>query len=580
MLLLRKITVLAIAICLLVSLGVLGSAGAATTEVSFCEKCHAPAPPPPDPVIEPLPELTCSTCHTSGSETPAANQIPLNQLHLAPVDTIPFNAVHLTPLDTCSECHTTDSSDTPIPVDTAHIKPFNYCSSCHTTDSGSGATPIPVDTDHYILGDPLCEFCVPQLAPLDTCADCHIPVSGPSTITQIPVNTKHLRPLETTCTDCHNAASTSTSSIPLDTVHLNPFDSTTCTECHNSGSQGNIILLPVESSCGDCHNTPASSDLSIQTSIEKELYLPGKTVTYLFKISNPGKIPLNNVIVLADACSPLRTGGDTNGDNLLDPGEIWIFGCTFLPTWQTTNPVINSAHVTGGYMGTMHITAEGEASLYPFTLGTNVNDYSGDDIPWAGSFTVKISRYNPDTGTYAYLNSFSLSESAPLNLWLNEGKYKFEETNLPQGFLPVMPLEITIPGASYPFTATITNTVWYGCTPGYWKNHGDSWQPTGYTTTSLVSNSFSHAEPYGTKTLLQALNFKGGNSLNGAKEILLRAGTAGQLNEAAFGNDYPTYLSVTALDTAVSDALSKDRTTMLTLATSLDKGNNGYCPKS
>jgi len=393
------------------------------------------------------------------------------------------------------------------------------------------------------------------------------------------VDAIHLRPLGTTCADCHNADSAIASSIPLNSVHLNPFDSS-CTECHNSDSPGNIILLPVESSCGDCHNTPASSDLSIQTSIEKELYLSGKTVTYLFEVSNPGKIPLNNVVVLADACSPLRTSGDTNGDDLLDPDEIWIFRCTYTPTWGTTNPVVNPAHVTGGYMGTMKISDEEEVSLYPFTLGKNVKDYSGDDITWEGSFTVHVSKYNPGTSTYTYLNSFSFSESAPLNLWLGEGKYKLEETNLPQGFLPVTPLEITIPGASYPFTATITNTVWYGCTPGYWKNHRNSWQSTGFTTTSLVSNSFSNAAPYGTRTLLQALNFGGGNTLNGAKEILLRAGTAGQLNEAVFGNDYPPYLSVTVLDTAVSDALSKDRATMITLATSLDMENKGYCPKS
>ena len=40
----------------------------------------------------------------------------------------------------------------------------------------------------------------------------------------------------------------------------------------------------------------------------------------------------------------------------------------YLPTWGTTNPVVNPAHVTGGYMGTMKISDEGEASLYPFTL--------------------------------------------------------------------------------------------------------------------------------------------------------------------------------------------------------------------
>ena len=119
-----------------------------------------------------------------------------------------------------------------------------------------------------------------------------------------------------------------------------------------------------------------------------------------------------------------------------------------------------------------------------------------------------------------------------------------------------------------------------GCTPGYWKNHTDSWPPTGYTTNQAVLTVFSEASEYPTQghsTLWQALSFDGGSGVEGAVEILLRASVAAVLNAAHPGVAYPRAASQVIAD--VNSALaSGSRDTMLTLAAALDADNNRGCP--
>jgi hypothetical protein len=118
-----------------------------------------------------------------------------------------------------------------------------------------------------------------------------------------------------------------------------------------------------------------------------------------------------------------------------------------------------------------------------------------------------------------------------------------------------------------------------GCTPGYWKNHLDSWPPAGYSPNQALSTVFS-AGGLGTlasNTLLQALKFGGGSTLTAKKQILLRAAVASLLNAAHPGVDFGmTAAEVTA---AVNAALaSNNATTILALATRLDRANNAGCP--
>ena len=119
-----------------------------------------------------------------------------------------------------------------------------------------------------------------------------------------------------------------------------------------------------------------------------------------------------------------------------------------------------------------------------------------------------------------------------------------------------------------------------GCTPGYWKNHPDSWPPTGYSPGQSVASVFAQAAAYpaeGSSSLLEALDFPGGDDVEGAVRILLRAAVAGLLNAAHDGVGYP-WIPGQLIGTVDAALASGDRATMIALAAQIDADNNAGCP--
>lgn len=120
-----------------------------------------------------------------------------------------------------------------------------------------------------------------------------------------------------------------------------------------------------------------------------------------------------------------------------------------------------------------------------------------------------------------------------------------------------------------------------GCTPGYWKNHTDSWEEA-TTDTTLADALFVNANVDGSDTLLDALQYGGGPGLAGAERILMRAAAAAWLNAAHEGVDYPLrrfninfYGIVPTVNAAIA---SGSRAQMLSVAKFLDDTNNADCP--
>ena len=54
----------------------------------------------------------------------------------------------------------------------------------------------------------------------------------------------------------------------------------------------------------------------------------GGDVAYMYTVTNPGTVPMDNVTVADDECDHvLRISGDPNNNGLLDPGEAWAYAC-------------------------------------------------------------------------------------------------------------------------------------------------------------------------------------------------------------------------------------------------------------
>ena len=135
-----------------------------------------------------------------------------------------------------------------------------------------------------------------------------------------------------------------------------------------------------------------------------------------------------------------------------------------------------------------------------------------------------------------------------------------------------------------------------GCTPGYWKQeqHFDSW--VGHLPGDPLFGLFSGVgvEPYlshvanldsggsaimGSASLVEALQFGGGDTIADKAEILLRAAVAAVLNADNPGVDYP-WTSASIVDAVNAALASQDATQIINLATDLDGDNNGPggCP--
>jgi hypothetical protein len=96
-------------------------------------------------------------------------------------------------------------------------------------------------------------------------------------------------------------------------------------------------------------------------------------------------------------------------------------------------------------------------------------------------------------------------------------------------------------------------------------------------TTTLAGAGFTNTGlPAGT-TLLEALSFKGGPTVQDAKNILLRQAAAAYLNSLSIAYAFTTSDVVSM----VNDALATgDRETILGVKDVLDDANNGGCPLS
>jgi hypothetical protein len=216
------------------------------------------------------------------------------------------------------------------------------------------------------------------------------------------------------------------------------------------------------------------------------------------------------------------------------------------------------------------------------TLATLAGSVKGPDVPGV--------RGNVITGQFNTGQTFSIVNG----LQSNQG-FEFDAANFPIT-VPAGATSLTVQalsqGGDLPASLTWINATLSidvpppppppgdeGCTPGFWKNHPEAWPATGFTTSQLLSSVFAPAglNGLGSKTLLQALDFGGGNTLTEKKQNLLRIGVAAVLSAAHPGVNFP--MTTAEVIAAINAALaSNNKDTIEALKNDLDELLNAGCP--
>ena len=72
------------------------------------------------------------------------------------------------------------------------------------------------------------------------------------------------------------------------------------------------------------------------------------SVMYTYTLRNIGTVPVTNITMLGDTCSPIvRVSGDTDGDAALDLNETWVHTCTTTLSATHTNTVVATGQANG-----------------------------------------------------------------------------------------------------------------------------------------------------------------------------------------------------------------------------------------
>lgn len=121
-----------------------------------------------------------------------------------------------------------------------------------------------------------------------------------------------------------------------------------------------------------------------------------------------------------------------------------------------------------------------------------------------------------------------------------------------------------------------------GCTPGFWKNHTGAWEE--YTTSTTLEDVFNlpfWLNHLGDDTLLEALSYSGGPTLEDKAKLLLRHAVAAVLNSAHEGLGYPLrrFSDPGMIVATVNSTLASGNAgAILDLKDVYDDANNLGCP--
>ena len=122
-----------------------------------------------------------------------------------------------------------------------------------------------------------------------------------------------------------------------------------------------------------------NAQMSLTTTSNKSIVVPGSTVTYTYKVANTGTIDFKNLVIEDDKCSPISYVNGNDSDPLLNVGETWTYTCSTKVLKDQTNnakvtgtPVIPSSTATPTPTPTGTVTPTPTPS--PTATGSTIKD--------------------------------------------------------------------------------------------------------------------------------------------------------------------------------------------------------------
>lgn len=137
--------------------------------------------------------------------------------------------------------------------------------------------------------------------------------------------------------------------------------------------------------------TPVVSPLIHVTKIPSPLALKagGGVVTFTERVTNPGTVPLNGIVLTDDKCAPMKyVSGDANGDAKLDSSETWTYTCQSRLARTTTNTAVASGSANGQIVRDFAIATVVVAVAVPALPKTGFAPVAGSAWPAAALLLV------------------------------------------------------------------------------------------------------------------------------------------------------------------------------------------------
>ena len=253
-----------------------------------------------------------------------------------------------------------------------------------------------------------------------------IPAGNTVTWTYVVTNTTNVDLTGITVTD----SDIGPISCPVDT--LAPGASTTCTATGvaTAGQYANEGTATGTDPLGATHDdTDPSHYYGVNSGIEIEKYtngvdadtptgpmIPaGNTVEWTYLVQNTGNVALSSVVVDDNipGVDPVYSAGDTNSNNKLDPGEIWVYHATGV---AIAGQYANEGTVSGiDPLGTQsdmdpshYYGVEGELTLEKATNGVDADTPTGPMIPAGNTVTWT---YVVTNGSNAPVSDIAVTDS-------------------------------------------------------------------------------------------------------------------------------------------------------------------------